>query len=304
MGTNPFMGVLHEMVAFVRVAELGSFSAAAAQLDLTPSAVSRQVSRLEKALGVQLMHRTTRHLRLTDAGLEAFDRCRNMVAAAQATMQIGQEHMREPKGQVRISAPKAFARQVLHPHLLSFLAQHPQVDVQLVVADRTVDPIRENVDLVVRLTRDPPQGLVARALMAVDHVLVASPDYLRGHGPITHPRDLMAHSCLFLGEQEHDNHWHFSQADERVEVIVSGRYTANHSEIRLDAAVAALGVACMPGFVARAAMARGELVQVLPDWVFEANYQGTAYLLFARTRYTVPKVRILIDHLVACIAKE
>jgi DNA-binding transcriptional LysR family regulator len=156
VGTNAFIDVLPEMVAFARVAALGSFSAAAAQLGLTPSAVSRQVARLEKTLGVQLIQRTTRQLRLTEAGIEAFAHCSDLVAAAQATLDVAQLHAGEPRGLVRLSAPREFARSVLHPHVLTFLGLWPEVDVQLIVEDHDIDPIREGVDLVVRITTDPP----------------------------------------------------------------------------------------------------------------------------------------------------
>lgn len=301
MGTNAFLKILPEMVAFLRVAELGSFSAAASQLGMTPSAVSRQVTRLEKELGVQLIQRTTRQLRLSEAGVEAFEHCRALVAAAQATMQVAQQFTGEPRGQVRISAPKAFARHVLHPLLMDFLERFPNLDIQLIVADRDIDPIREGVDLVVRLTPDPPQGLVARPLMPVRQVLCAAPSYLREKGAIGHPRDLLAHSCLYLGEQERDNRWRFRQGDEAVEVVVQGRYVANHSEIRLDAVRGGLGVGCLPDFMARDALDSGSIVRVLGDWEFQANYQGQAYLLFPQNGFMPSKCRALIDHLAAAL---
>lgn len=300
-GTNEFIDVLRELVAFVKVVESGGFSAAALQLDMSPSAVSRQITRLEKAMGVQLLRRTTRQLHLTEAGLEAFERAREMVAAAKATLQVADGHMRSPKGLVRVSAPKAFARQVLQPHLLAFLQRYPDVDVQLLVADRPVDPLRENMDIVIRLTEDPPQGMVARSLMPVRQLLLASPAYLASHPPILAPQDLMAHSCLSLGEQLGDNRWRFSRDKETSEVLVQGRYTVNHSEMRLEAVQAGLGVGCLPDFAAAAAIKAGRVVPVLPEWFFEANYQGTAYMLFAPSRYTVPKVRVLIDHFASCL---
>ncbi len=299
MGTNDFLKVLPEMVTFVRVAEQGSFSAAARQLGLTPSAVSRQITRLEKVLGVQLLQRTTRQLRLTEPGVEAFAHGTELVAAAQATLQVAQQHTLAPRGRVRLSAPKAFARRVLHPLLLDFLRCYPEVDVQLIVTDRDIDPIREGVDLVVRLTQTPPLGLAARALCPVEHVLCATPRYLAQAAPITHPQDLLVHSCLSLGELERDNRWRLRRGDEVAEVLVQGRYVANHSEVRLDGALADLGVACLPDFIARDALQGGALVPVLPDWQFQGNYQGHAYLLFPPNRYTVPKCRVLIDALVA-----
>jgi len=296
--TTDFLDVMHELVAFVRVAEAGSFSAAARMQGVTPSAISRQVARLEKAMGVALLQRSTRQLRLTDAGLAVLDHGRTMVAAAQATWEVAEGHVGTPKGLVRLSAPKAFARHMLAPVLLDFLQRFPDVDVHLTVADRPVDPLRENVDLVIRLTDDPPQGLVARALMPVRQLVLASPGYLRQHPGVREPEDLMGHSCLAIGEQVRDSHWRFVRGEETVEVPVDGRFTLNHSEMRLQAVEAGLGIGCVPDFVAREALLAGRVVKLLPDWLFDTNYQGMAYLLYSASRHTAPKVRALVDHLV------
>lgn len=302
MGSNDFLDVMQELVAFVRVAEAGSFSAAARAQGVTPSAISRQVARLEKALGLALLQRTTRQLRLTDAGLAVLEHGRAMVAAARATLEVAEGHVDVPRGRVRISAPKAFARQVLHRPMLDFLRRYPEVDVHFLVQDRPVDALREGVDLVVRLTDDPPPGMVARALCPVQQWVVASPAYLAAHPPVHTPDDLMAHSCIALGEQERDGRWRFVRGDEAVEVAVTGHYTVNHSEMRLAAVEAGLGIGCMPDFGAREALAAGRVVRLLADWTFDTHYQGTAYLLFAASRHTAPKVRALIDHLVAALA--
>jgi DNA-binding transcriptional LysR family regulator len=298
MGMNDFLKVLPEMVTFVRVVEMRSFSAAARQLGMTPSAVSRHVTRLEKELGVQLIRRTTRQLRLTEPGIGAFERCCELVAAAQATMTIAGQYASRPMGRVRISAPKAFARHVLHPLILEFLRLNPEMSVQLVVADRDVDPIREGLDLVIRLTQKPPKGLAGRELMAVEHILCATPRYLETAGPVSHPKDLAAHSCLFLGEHVCDNRWRFCRGDDVCDVTVDGRYVANHSEIRLGGVLAHLGIGCVPDFVARAALESGEVSRVLPEWELLANYQGGAYILYPPSRFTVPKCRVVIDYLV------
>ncbi len=303
MRTDDFLEVMHELVAFVRVAEVGSFSGAALQLGVTPSAISRQVSRLEKAMGVSLLRRTTRQLRLTEAGLAVLEHGRVMVSAAQASLQVAEGHIGTPKGLVRMSAPKAFSRHVLEPVLLDFLVKHPAVDVHLLVVDRIVDPLREGVDLVVRLTDDPPQGMVARPLMPVRQLVLASPGYVAGHSAVHVPEDLMGHSCLAIGEQERDSRWRFMRDKESVEVTVKGRYTLNHSEMRLAAVQAGLGIGCVPDFVARESLTAGRVTRLLPEWAFDTNYQGMAYLLFAGSRYTAPKVRVLIDHLVAALSQ-
>lgn len=302
MRTDAFATVMQELVAFVRVAEAGSFSAGARQCGMTPSAVSRQVARLEKVMGLSLLRRTTRQLRLTEAGIAVLAHGREMVAAAQASLRVAEGHVGVPRGLVRISAPKAFARHVLQQPLLSFLHTHPDVDVQVLVADRPVDPAREGFDLVIRLTDDPPQGMVARALMPVRQLVLASPAYLASHERIRAPEDLMAHSCLSIGEQEGDSRWRFTRGDDQVELTVTGRYALNHSEMRLAGVEAGLGVGCVQDFVARDALAAGRVVRLLPEWAFDTNYQGMAYLLFPASRHTAPKVRVLIDHLVAALA--
>lgn len=306
MRTDDFQDVMHELVAFVRVAEAGSFSAAARRHGLTPSAVSRQVARLEGALGVSLLQRSTRQLRLTEAGLAVLERGREMVAAAQASLRVAQGHVGAPQGLIRLSAPKAFARHVLQAPLLEFLRAYPEVDVHLMVVDRPVDALREGVDLVVRLTDDPPPGMAARALMPVQQWALASPAYLAAQPRIRTPQDLMAHSCLPLGEQAGDARWRFvrqagGKEREAVEVAVSGRCAVNHSEMRLAAIEAGLGVGCVPDFVARDALAAGRVVRLLPEWTVDTLYQGTAYLLFPAARHMPPKLRALIDHLAAAL---
>lgn len=296
-GPNEFLAVLPEMVTFVRVAEYGSFSAAAAVLDMTPSAASRHVTKLEKALGVQLMRRTTRQLRLTEPGLEAFEHCRAIVDSAQGTMQVAQKYMDVPHGQIKISCPKAFARHVLHPLILEFLQVQTNVDVHLTVTDPSIDPITEGMDLVVLVTKYPPQNLASRKLMRVEQILCAAQSFLDKHLPIEHPHDLIGVSCLYLGEKERDNRWMFRRGDETAEILVKGRYVANHSEIRLEAVVAGMGVGCVLDFVAREALAGGKIKRVLPDWELEANYHGTAQILYPQNRFLPPKCRILIDFL-------
>ncbi|WP_028604402.1 LysR family transcriptional regulator [Ottowia thiooxydans] len=304
MRTDDFLEVMHELVAFVRVAELGSFSAAARRHGQTPSAVSRQITRLESVLGVSLLQRTTRQLHLTEAGMEVLECGREMVAAAQASMRVAEGHMGTPRGLIRLSAPKAFARHVLHQPLLDFLQRYSEIDVHLMVVDRVVDPVREGIDLAIRLTDDPPQGMVARALMPVHQFLLASPAYLASHERIQTPEDLMNHSCLSLGEQENDSRWRFVRGNDQVEISVAGRYTLNHSEMRLAAVERGLGVGCVQDFVARDALAAGRVVRLLPEWTFDTNYQGVAYLLFSASRYTTPKMRALIDHLVNALRPE
>lgn len=304
MSINLPLPLLGEMATFVKVVETGSFSEAARQLGLSPSAVSRSISRLEKALATRLLQRTTRKLRLSDGGEEVFKRCQEMVSAARSVMEISGQYTHEAEGLVRVSVPKAVGRFVLHPHMPEFLQRYPKVDVQLLLEDRHVDLIDDNVDLSIRITDSPPPGLVGRQLLPIEHLICATPGYLAEHGTPGHPHDLLDHNCIYLGETPSDARWKFRQGSRAVTVGVSGRYAANHTGIRLDSALQHLGIASLPYFTARQGLADGSLVQVLAEWDFIASYSGDAWLLHSPTRYLPPKLRVFIDFLVEKMAKE
>ena len=296
--------LLAEMVMFVRVVEAGSFSEAARQLGTSPSAVSRSISRLEKALAIRLLQRTTRKLRLSDGGEEVFRRCRDMAGAAQSVMDLTGRFTQEAEGLIRVSVPKAVGRFVIHPHMPEFLRRYPKVNVQLILEDRYVDLIDDNVDLSIRITDQPPPGLVGRQLFPIEHLLCATPEYLAEHGVPTQPDDLRNHSCIYLGETPADARWKFKQGSKTVAVNVTGRYAANHTGVRLDAVLQHVGIGSLPYFTARQALDQGLIIQVLPAWSFIASYHGGAWLLHAPTRFLPPKLRVFIDFLVERLAQE
>jgi DNA-binding transcriptional LysR family regulator len=293
---------LTDMAVFAQVVETGSFSGAARQLGLTPSAVSRQVARLEAALHVRLLERSTRKLRLTEAGSAAHPRCQALVAAAREVMALADTQGAAPRGLLRISIPEAFAQQVVHPLMPAFLALYPEVDVQLIITDRAVDVFEEAVDLVIRLTDAPPPGLAGRALLQSRHLVCASPTYLAEHGEPAHPRELAGHSCLYLGADERDRNWRFRKDGDEFSVRVRGRYVADHSEVRLGGALHHLGIASLPEFTARPALASGQLVTLLNDWEHLTDFAGTAWLLYPPNRYLPAKLRVWIDYMVASLA--
>ncbi|MBW8353462.1 MULTISPECIES: LysR family transcriptional regulator [Pseudomonas] len=304
MSINLPLPLLAEMAIFVRVVETGSFSEAARQLGSSPSAVSRSISRLEKALATRLLQRTTRKLRLSDGGEEVFKRCSEMVSAARSVMEISGQFTHEAEGVVRVSVPKAVGRFVVHPHMPEFLRRYPKVDVELLHEDRDIDLIEDNVDLAIRITDRPPPGLIGRQLLRIDHLLCATPQYLAQQGTPQHPQDLRQHSCIYLGETPGDARWKFTQGGKAVTVGVRGRYAANHTGVRLDAVLQHLGIGSLPYFTARHALEQGLIVQVLPEWTFLASYHGGAWLLHSPTRYLPPKLRVFIDYLVECLARE
>ncbi|MGF6936517.1 DNA-binding transcriptional LysR family regulator [Paraburkholderia sp. UCT70] len=167
MNANELFALLPDMATFARVVDAGNFSIAARQLGSTPSTVSRQIKRLEDSLGTRLLERSTRSIRLTDSGAQIYRYCRDMVGAASGAVDVAGQVTGDPRGKVSISAPISFARSVIHPLVPEFLRMWPDVDVHLVFADHEVDPLRDDVDMVIRLTRSPPPGLAARRLGAV-----------------------------------------------------------------------------------------------------------------------------------------
>lgn len=304
MSTNQSIHYLQEMAIFVKVVETGSFSETARQMGATPSAISRAISRLEKVLGTRLLQRTTRKLRLSESGQQIYVNCLDMVNAAQAVMESSGQFHSEPQGTVRMSVPKAVGHFMLHPHMPEFFQRYPKIDVQMLLEDRYVDFIDDGVDLAIRITDHPPGGLMGRRLIEINHLLCATPEYLAEHGTPEQPQDLKQHSCIYLGEQPSDSKWKFQQGSKTITVQVSGRYSANHTGIRLDAALKHIGIASLPYFVARHALQDGRLIQVLPDWYFKTYYSGDAWLLYPPTRHLPPKLSVFIQFLAEKLALE
>jgi DNA-binding transcriptional LysR family regulator len=299
MNSNELFALLPDMAVFARVVEAGNFSVAARQLGSTPSTVSRQIKRLEEALATRLLERSTRKVRVTESGAQVARYCREMLGAASGALDAAGHLAARPQGKVSVSAPTQFARTVIHPLVPGFLRAYQEVDLQLLYADHEVDPLEDDVDLVIRMTERPPPGLAGRRIGAVRWVLCASQAYLEARGVPQEPRDLAQHDCIYLGDTAEDNRWRLRRGTQAQTVQVRGRYIANHAGARLEAAQQDFGIATLPEFAAAHALQRGELVQVLADWELEARaYVGSVWLLYPPNRFLPPKVRVLIDYLV------
>jgi len=297
MDTNKLISSLPDMASFVTVVEQGSFSAASRKLGVTPSAVSRQMTRLERALGVRLLERTTRKLQLSVAGQPIYELCLAMLNSAREAAQISSGVTKDPVGQLRIAAPKAVAKCLLEPLLLSFIEQYPHIELQLKVTDHIVDPLHNEVDLLVSLQREPALGLIAKELGEVSIVLCASAQYLAANPTLQEPDDLASHSVLTLGESANDNLLEMSKGAKTKRVSISGRYSVNHSQMRLNAALQGVGIALLQDFVARDELANGNLIRVLEGWHIKHNYQGTLRLQYASSNFIPERLKLLVAHL-------
>ncbi|WP_250508963.1 LysR family transcriptional regulator [Caballeronia sp. GACF4] len=305
MNPSDLFDLLPDMAVFARVVDAGNFSIAARQLGSTPSTVSRQIKRLEDALATRLLERSTRKVRVTESGYQVYRHCRDMATAATGAVDAAGQLSGKPQGKVSLSAPTAYAKSVIHPLVPGFLAAYPEVDLQLVFSDHDIDPLASDVDLVIRATDDPPQGLAARRIGRVRWLLCAAPRYLQTRGEPAHPRDLARHDCIPLGETVDDHRWRFARGGETATVAVHGRYIANHAGARLDAAENGMGIATLPEFAAREALASGRVQAVLVDWEVQARaYRGPVWLLYPPNRFLPPKARALIDYLHAHLGES
>lgn len=304
MRTNRIASLIGEMVTFAKIVECGSFSQAARQLGTTPSAVSRAMARLEKELDARLLQRTTRKLRLSDVGVEVYRHCQDMIQAMQAAAAVPGTLDNEPAGKLRIAAPRALARFLVHPYIPEFLAAYPKVDLVCRLEDRYVDLIEEHVDVAFRITDEPPPGLMGRRLMRIDHIICATAEYLNQHGVPNHPHDLKEHSCIALSEEAIDSRWRFSREGKSVSVDVQGRYTINHAVIRLDAVLGGMGIGSVPYFIAKDALKSGQIMQVLPEWSFKTNYHGDAWVLYPPTRHLPIRIRAFVEFIAQRLQKD
>lgn len=250
------------------LAEQGSFTRAAARLDVSKAAMSQKIKELEERAGLMLVQRTTRSVRLTSAGEKLVEELREPFARIEQSFFSVRDTAGPVRGLVRITAPVAFARQQLVPLIGEFLHDYPQVRLQLDVTDRLVSLSSEGFDLAIRHCDTLPETHVALPLCDTQTVLVASPAYLRAQGVPERPQALAQHNCLYYPRGVESPRWRFVAPgeSETVQVQIQGSFATNNSESIRDAALQGLGIAMLPDFSAREALSAGSLQWVLPEW--------------------------------------
>jgi DNA-binding transcriptional LysR family regulator len=282
--------------AFVAVAEARSFSSAALALRIAKSAVSRQVSDLESALGARLIHRTTRSLSLSEAGRAYFERAARILADLDDANRAVGELQAAPRGRLRISAPMSFGFLHLMPALSDFMARYPEVVVDLAMNDRFVDLVNEGFDVAIRIATLPDSSLIARQLAPARRVICASPNYLSTHGAPRSPNDLKTHACLFNSNLPSAREWRFVSPDDvPVPVTVNGRLSVDNGDALRVAALRGLGLANLPTFIVGADLQSGALATVLDSFVAQDLSISAVY---PHSRHLSPTVRALIDFIV------
>src|SRR3954469_22118866 len=255
------------LAIFAKVVELRSFAAASAELALSKATVSKAVSRLEARLGARLFNRTSRRLALTDAGQKLSERATRLLLDGEAAENEALAQSVAPRGLVRFAVPMTFGVKAVAPILPEFLAQYPDVSIDLHLSDAMVDLIGDGFDAGLRIASLPDSSLIARRLCAMPRYTVASPAYLMQHGRPTHPMHLAEHKCFGYTYLSTPNVWHYSNAaGEQASVRPGGQLRVNNGEAVMPALIAGLGIADLPEFIVGDAISSGEVEVILKDW--------------------------------------
>ena len=290
------MDKLRSMEVFVRVVELGSFSAAARALEMSTVMVSKHIVALEKLVGARLLHRTTRSQSLTEIGERYCEECRHILQLVQAA-ETGAAAMRAvPRGTIKLSAPVAFGSMCLAPAMSDYLERHPEVTLDLELSNRLADVVDEGLDAAVRIGPLKDVSMVARPLKPLQMTVCAAPSYLARHGRPQTPADLSAHACLDFLHWRHDARWRLARREETDSTPAPAcRMRSNNGEALRQAALAGVGIVMQAEVVLAEAIANGQLVPILQDYLPAPR---PMHLLYPRDRQSTPKLASFVAFVV------
>lgn len=286
------------MATFVRVAQLGSLSAAARALGLTQPAVSQQVAALERRLGVRLLNRSTRRLALTEAGERYHAQARRILEAVAEAEDGLAEASDILTGSLRVHAPAGLGQAHLAPILIGFQRRHPELTVELIADDRYADLIGEGVDVAIRLGALASPGLVARRLATLRRILVASPDYVAAHGSPETPEDLARHPHVRFSWAAGGEAVPLVGPDGALEVRVPSRFLANNAFVLIEAIRAGIGVGGAQLPLVQTLLDSGDLVRVMGAYAYAPL---EVHAVYPSGRFVPRRVRAFVDHLAAAL---
>lgn len=287
---------LEDIAVFTTVVEQGSFSGAGKKLGLAKSAISKRVDRLENALGLRLLQRSTRSLSMTEAGSAIHEKAVLSMTLLEEARSHASNLTQTPQGIIKVTTSVAFGKLCVAPLLAEFLQKFPHIKIQLTLLDRTVDLAEEGFDLAIRLTRSPPDLLVAKALMPIDYVLCAAPEYVKKQ-PIQTPTDLTGFNCLSYGQQDLNHAWSFQKSGVKETVRVSGNIVVNSSEVVRDLVLAGVGIGLVARYAVANELSNGSLCELLPDWKPSESFAQTAFAVWKPQNHLPQKIRVFVDFL-------
>lgn len=283
------------MHAFVQVVEANGFAAAARHMGMSRSAVNKLVITLETELGVQLLQRSTRKVTATATGTAFYERCLGILADLEEAELAASQAQATPIGPLRINAPMTFGTLHLGPVLADFMAQYPDVQVQLTLEDRFIDPLAEGFDLTLRIAQPQPSPqVVVHELAKLTCLLCAAPGYLSRQGSPQTVSELNDHSCLAYGELSNRHEWVLTNAHGEQRVTVTGAMCSNNGEVLRDAAIRGLGIVLLPQFIVQKSLERGELKEIVLD---HQPKTLSLWVIYPTNRHLSTKVQLLTDFL-------
>lgn len=284
----------NEMVIFVKVVEAEGFTAAATNLGLPKSTVSRKISELESRLGARLLQRTTRSVRPTELGALYFERCARLVTEAEEAERAISQHQEQPRGLLRITLPVDIGISIMPAVTREFMQQYPEIRLQVDISDRYVDLVGEGFDLAIRAGVLEDSTLVAHRLYTDRMLVCATPGYFKQRGIPRSPEDLKQHDCLVFSALRSSETLRFSRPQGEVVVEISGRIGLNNLNAIRGICLAGVGVGLLPELHCQDLITTGELVSVLDDW---SVGEGGIYAVYPSPRHLTPKVRAFINFL-------
>lgn len=290
------MDRLTSMAVFVKAAESGSFVAAAHAFGISSQMAGRHVSALEERVGAPLLIRTTRRQSLTEIGRMFYERCKALLADAEAAEAVARDFSLSPRGRLRVTAPVTFGSFCLAPLITRYLRAYPKVQVDLTLTDRFVDLVEEGYEVAIRLGALSDSSMIARPLMPYRLLACASPAYLEQHGEPESPESLAGHECLGFAFSSLPpyNEWIFGSAAGRHAVRVGGRFQANDTRTLIAAAIDGFGITLAPEIAVKDDISAGRLVPILRKYEAPAR---PMHVVFTERRAT-PKLRAFIDQVV------
>ena len=292
LNTSPSASIVQRVIS--AVVDASSFVAAADSLGMSKAAVSRYVSELEQRLGVRLMHRTTRKLSLTPEGEVFLARCRDILASIESSEAEISTRSVTASGLLKVSVPVSFGIRHLAPLWSEFLSDHPQVTLDVQLADRVIDLVDEGFDLAVRIARLPDSSLISRQLASTRLVLCAAPSYLKRRGTPAHPSELAQHDVLGYSLMAMGDQWQFTGPEGPLSVKVRPRMWTNNGDSCVAAALQGSGIQLQPTFLIDDELASGQLVEILPQF---RSVELGIYAVYPSRKFVLPKVRAMVEFL-------
>jgi DNA-binding transcriptional LysR family regulator len=287
------MDRLTSMSVFVKVADLGSFAAAAKELRLSPTMIGKHMRYLEERLGSLLINRSTRRQSLTELGRNYLDHCRHLLEEAEAGDALAEEALRTPRGRLRVAASIAFGSYSLAPAIVNFMKIYPDVTVDLTLSDRMVDLVEDGIDAAIRVGALNDSTMMSRSLSPYRAVVCAAPDYLAERGTPAHPSDLVDHDCLSYPDWHDGQRWSFFGPEGEVQVDVKSRLQINNGFGIRYAALAGAGIVMQRAELAAQDIAEGRLKVLLSSYKIQSRPR---HIVWLANRKMTPKLRAFIDY--------